>query len=104
MSEWIQYDGRGVPQDARPGVTICRFVAFPGAPLNGDRMILDAIWAGDEILWDWSRYGRPAIDADGAHGIFPKITHYRNPSQSAVEALKAIAENPKRKFRKLVKA
>ncbi len=91
MSEWIEYDGKGVPQDAKPGVTIARFVAFPGKPLNGGRMVLEAIWHGDETLWDWSEYGRPAIDATGGHGFIPKITHYRNPSQAAVETLKAIA-------------
>ncbi len=102
MSEWKIADGKGVPQDAIPGVTMTRGEALAGYPFPGGGYTREAVWPGGyEWLWDWSKFGK----IDGNVRRCARIIAYRNPStQAAVEALKAIAADPKRKFRKLVKA
>ncbi len=99
MSEWIQHNGKGVPPDAIPGVTVVRLEAFPGHPFISGEMLIEKPWSGKVSPWHWDSFGKDTING----GLCARVIAYRNPStDTAVEALKAIAANPKRKFREAV--
>jgi hypothetical protein len=98
---WKIHDGRGVPADAKPGVTIVRCEAHPDSPSDtwtGTSLrgrVVERVWAGKPKPWLWSNWG-----TRGSTGIIGRVTHYRTPStDAAVETLKALADNPKRKVK-----
>lgn len=110
MTGWIEHDGRGVPPDAKPGVTIVRREAHPSSRSDtwthtkARGRVLEDVWGGAQRPWDWSNWGKR-----GESGIICRYTHYRNPStDAAVEALKALAaasgaDNPKRKVKEAMR-
>ena len=97
MSGWVRHDGKGVPADAKPGVTIVTQVSEGG-------LVWEGLWvSGVTEPWDWSNYGTMGV-FKGKAGFWPKVTRYRNPStDAAVEALKALADNTKRKIKEVVR-
>ncbi len=85
---WIEHDGKGCPCKGQYVQAIFSF----GHPLMDE----DYAHEENDLQWDW-RWA----DARGK----ARIIRYRirqSRTQAAVEALKVIAANPKRKFREAV--
>ena len=91
---WLEHDGKGVPPDAKPGVTMVK-VEYS----DGD--VRTHVCGQDVEPWDWSNFGQSVPGSEGERGwTWAKFIAYRNSStDTAVEALKAIAADPKRKLR-----
>ncbi len=87
---WIEHDGKHMPDDG----------AWCQATFDDCSTLSGRIDASDETHLDAFFWRKPEDVA--SHVIRYRIRHSR--TQAAVEALKAIAADPKRKFRKLVKA
>lgn len=99
MSGWIEHDGKGVPADAKPGVTAARIESCNCARCRSQ--VVEYIWtgmAGQERFWDWTFYGAGIYSLSTLQFWHcPRVIAYRNPSTTAaVEALKAMARNPDR--------